>query len=145
MEYFCSQISRNLLENLTSDYIWMRTLQNQPEASLIEPLCTSCTKEFFHVSTRSSTGTSSNTNTGGAQAPSSTARRGTSGGGGRMIPRLANTSTGSTGSSMEQSQSLDGNKSRTDELNSAIDHLKDIASEQLAESTLLETKKFIFS
>ena len=132
MEYFCSQISRNLLENLTSDYIWMRTLQNQSETSLIEPLCTSSTKEFFEVSTMPSVGIVTS-----APASTSTTRRG----GGRMIPRSTNTASNST----EQSQSLDGKKSRTDELNKAIDHLKDIASEQLAESTLLETKKSIFS
>ena len=90
-------------------------------------------------------GTSTNTNTT-ALAPASTARRGAGssggGGGGRMIPRSS--STGST-TILEQSQSLDGNKSRSDELNNAINHLKDIASEQLAESTLLETKKSIFS
>lgn len=89
-------------------------------------------------------GTSTNTNTT-ALAPASTARRGaggSGGGGGRMIPRSS--STGST-TILEQSQSLDGNKSRSDELNNAINHLKDIASEQLAESTLLETKKSIFS
>jgi hypothetical protein len=40
---------------------------------------------------------------------------------------------------------LDEKKSRTDALNNAIDHLKDVASEQLAESTLLETKKYIFA
>lgn len=89
-------------------------------------------------------GTSTNTNTT-ALAPASTARRGaggSGGGGGRMIPRSS--STGST-TILEQSQSLDGNKNRSDELNNAINHLKDIASEQLAESTLLETKKSIFS
>ena len=89
-------------------------------------------------------GTSTNTNTT-ALAPASTARRGaggSGGGGGRMIPRSS--STGST-TILEQSQSLDGNKSRSDELNNAINRLKDIASEQLAESTLLETKKSIFS
>ena len=144
MEYFCSQISRKLLENLTSEYIWMRTLQNQPEASLVEPLCTSCTKGFVNAMSRPPTGTSTSSN---ALISFSVSRGGRGGGGGRAIPRLTNTTTANNNdqSQMTQQQPLEESKSRTDELNNAIHHLKDIALEQLAESTLLETKKSIFS
>jgi hypothetical protein len=41
IEYFCSQISRKLLENLTQDYIWIRSLKSEPEGTLTEQLMTS--------------------------------------------------------------------------------------------------------
>ena len=142
MGYFCSQISRNLLDNLTSDYIWMRALQNQSAASLVDPLCTSCTKQFSTVMSSPSTGTSYNMDIDTAASSSSITRRATSGGG-RIVSRSANTTT--TGIDQKLPKPLEDNKIRTDELNNAIHHLKDIAAEQLAESTLLETKKSIFS
>lgn len=92
---------------------------------------------------RPPTGTSTSNST---QLSSIVSRRGASGGsgGGRAIPRSTNTTT-STDQSQTTQPTLENSKSRTDELNNAIDHLKDIALEQLTESTLLETKKSIFS
>ena len=142
MEYFCSQISRKLLDNLTSEYIWMRTLQNQSEASLVEPLCTSCTKGFFNVMSMPPAGTS--TSNISALPPSTSVSRRNISGGSHGIPRSTNTTTSSDLEKTIQ-QPFNDSKSRTDELNNAISHLKDITLEQLAESTLLETKKSIFS
>jgi hypothetical protein len=95
----------------------MRTLKNQPESKLTEKL-TASTKEF-HIATKIPNTVSSNT--------SSTR-------GGRRA---------SEDNSMRQ-QLPSSSVNRTEEWSKAANHLADIAAEQFAESTLLETKKHIF-
>jgi hypothetical protein len=149
VEYFCSQISRRLLENVTQDYIWMRTLYNQSETKLTEQLLVS-TKEFHTAATTTTTNISG--------SMSSTIGRTGGGGGGMNRRRIPNSMTGTnvgtnvgTGSGNQHQQQMDDpnedvvTNKRFEELNKAIHHLSDVSLEQHAESTLLEVKKLMFT
>lgn len=138
-----SQISRKLLGSLTQDYLWIRTLTNQPESKLTEKL-TAATKEFQAAANKPAS--SSLTSGGDASAP---ARGGRGGGGGGARGGDAGSDNNplarSTSSSSNSSSSNFRMNAHTQEWNKAVNHLNDIAEEQLTETTLLGTKKHIFS
>lgn len=121
-----SQISRKLLESLTQDYLWMRTLTNQSETKLTEKL-TAAAKGLQ---------TAANTPVTTTGVGVGTSRGGSRSGRALLGDSSLERSTSSTSFRMN---------ARTKELSKAVISLNDIAAEQMAEMTLLETKKHIFS
>ena len=125
-----SQFSRKLLGSLTQDYLWMRTLMSQPKSKLTEKLTASA--KAFQVASNvavSSSGASSSV----SFAPPAQGGRGPRG--------FASDSPMRSGSSVTKTRT----NARTQEWKKAVNHLTDVAADQLAETTLLETKKHIFS
>ena len=131
-----SQTSRKVLGSLTQDYLWIRNLANQPESKLTEKLNASV-KEFQ---------VAANTTESSSAAAASSSGFPSRGGGGRR----AQSGGGEPSSSSSRSVSGGGGggikmNPRTKEWDKAVTHLADVASEQLAETTLQNTKKHIFS
>lgn len=124
-----SQISRKLLGSLTQDYLWMRTLTNQSDTKLTEKL-TACTKGF-QVAAGTPVSSASTSASSSASSFAPIAQRGGRGG-------ASTTARGVSSANLRPN-------ARTQEWNKAVNHLTDIAAEQLAETTLLGTKKHIFS
>jgi len=110
-----SQTSRKVLGSLTQDYLWIRTLTNQKESNLTDKL-NAVSKEFQVAA-----------NTSDLLLLSSQARGGRRGEGEEETSRTAI------------------RNARTKEWNKAVTHLTDVASEQLAETTLQNAKKHMFS
>jgi COP9 signalosome complex subunit 5 len=117
VEYFMSFTSRQVIvEGLTQDSLWMRTLVRQPPARVTKNL-TATAKEF--------------------QTALSSDNRAMTVGSSSSGPTAASTTGGSRGGSRLES-------SKTREWNKAVQQLTDVAVEQLGEVTLQETKKTIF-
>jgi hypothetical protein len=109
-----SQTSRRVLGSLTQDYLWIRTLANQPESKLTEKLNASV-KEFRAAGVAEKQST----------APTTLAH-------GRSS-RIARTPP-----------KQGAVRSNNQEWTKAAVHLTEVATQQLAEEALLETKKKIF-
>jgi len=133
VEYFMSAVSRKVLSSLTQDYLWMRTLTNQPESKLTEQL-TGIVKEFQAAAKTSQVSTAA-----ASALPTGAATAAPSARGARSAKKDADSNTTSTSSSRSNMNP------RTKEYNKAIKHLADVASEQQAETILKNTKKHIFS
>jgi hypothetical protein len=137
VEYFMSRTSRKLLGSLTQDYLWISTLTNQPHAKVIEKLGTSVKSFRSAALTPHQSESSSRTSSMGFPTA-----RGT----GSSAPRgEAETQSSVMLKTSGPNTPLYPISARSQEWNKAVNHLSDVAMEQFAESTLLETKKHIFS
>jgi len=133
--YFMSTTSRRVIvEGLTQDSLWMRTLVRAAPEKLIKSTV-STAKEFkrtFPAITMGGGGGSSSSASGPSAAAGGTATGGGSG-----------TSEGRRGARAAGTTAVDPS-SRTREWNKAVQQLTDVAIEQLAESSLQKTKSSIF-
>lgn len=131
-----SRTSRKLLSSLTQDYLWMSTLTNQPFAKLSDNL-TNVSKKF-HCAANTPVETEwSRTQAGHVETTGET-KDNNSNKSSSKIPVVLRSATAGSAVSFPFS-------ARTQEWNKAVNELTDLASEQLAEATLLETKRQIFS
>lgn len=112
-----SQTSRKVLGSLTQDYLWIRSLANQKETNLTDKLNT-VAKEFLVAANTSDSS---------------------------MVSKARGFSFGARAEEEGETQRTAIKNARTKEWSKAVTHLTDIASEQLAETTLQNTKKHIFS
>jgi hypothetical protein len=137
VEYFMSRTSRKLLGSLTQDYLWISTLNNQPQAKLTEKLGASVknfrTAALMPLQSESSSRTSS-MGFPAARGTGSSAPRGETETQNSVVLKTSGVSS-----------PLYPVSARSQEWNKAVNHLSDVAMEQFAESILVETKKHIFS
>lgn len=123
-----SSCSRRVLGSLTQDYLWIRTLANQPESKLTEKLV-HVAKEFEAIPSASPTSFSKDTASiqSLSSPPSTTATIATPSSSSSSVSRLA------------------AANARSRKCHQAVHKLTDLAAEELAETTLSNTKKHIFS
>ena len=132
-----SQTSRKVLGSLTQDYLWIRTLANQPESKLTEKLNASV-KEFQVAANTTESSSAAAASSSGFPSRGAGGRRAQTGGGESTSSRSVSGGGGGGGGGIKMNP-------RTKEWDKAVTHLADVASEQLAETTLQNTKKHIFS
>lgn len=158
-EYFMSSTSRKVLEQLTQDYLWIRTLNRQPEAALTQKLVAAakqCRKAANTPLTAALPATTTSTSGAamlGATVPGGAATgpggAGRAGGGSytrvRAEQGMAAMSVSSTSSSTATASASLPMNPRTKEWKKAVNQLTDLASEQVTETLLQTTKERIFS
>lgn len=139
IEYYMSSTSRKVLESLTQDYLWMRTLLRQPSSVLTQQLETTA-KAFANASNAVPTSTVVvSAHQGGTSSASTSATSSAS-------SRLRG--AGMTESTMAppgtSTSKLSTFNPRSKEWTKAINQLVDVASEELCETSLQLTKQQIF-
>jgi COP9 signalosome complex subunit 5 len=140
VEYYMSNTSRKVLEQLTQDYLWMRTLNSQPEANLTTKLVTA--GKQFKAAASTASAMSMSSSTAAASAPTAPAANPT-----RPYSRVradqgmaAMPSTGTTGGVTSTPV-----PAKSKEWTKAVNQLVDAASDQLCEASLQRTKEQVFS
>jgi COP9 signalosome complex subunit 5 len=129
VEYYMSNTSRKVLEQLTQDYLWMRTLNSQPAAGVTTSL-TAASKQF-----QTATSTAVPTVPSAAAPPA--------GAGGRGYSRVAR--GGGADPAASAAASVVSQQPKTKEFTKAVNMLVDAASDQLCETSLQRTKEKVFS
>jgi COP9 signalosome complex subunit 5 len=130
VEYYMSSTSRKVLEQLTQDYLWMRTLNSQPESNLTTKLVTA--SKQFKAAASSSVMSSPSAAAPAPSAPTANRVRADQG----LAAMPTSSSTGVT-SVPVPAKSKDWTK--------AVNQLTDAASDQLCENSLQRTKEKVFS
>ncbi|GKY93278.1 hypothetical protein MPSEU_000295300 [Mayamaea pseudoterrestris] len=133
IEYYMSQTSRKIMEQLTQNYLWIRKL-TQPADNTSKLVA--CAKQFKTAANASNTptgGTTSRSTANRASTMASLLEGGGSRGGGR------------TRGKSEASLLAGPNTPRSKEWNKAVGMLDDLASEQVCENSLHATKEHLFS
>lgn len=170
-EYFMSSTSRDILERLTQDYLWMRTLSLRTSTTTRKDQLSAVNKQFRTASNTSAAaapivstvGGSSGGGTGAAiAAAASTAR-----GGGSSAATRSGEGSGSYsqvraeqgfaamavggagagaggGSKKSSSSSGAATNPRTVEFHKAVDQLASVAVQEICEQTLQRCKKEVF-
>jgi COP9 signalosome complex subunit 5 len=143
VEYYMSSTSRKVLEQLTQDYLWMRTLNSQPESNLTAKLVTAG-KQFKAATSSSVMSLSSSSAAAAAAAPAPAApsparpySRVRADQGLVALPTSTSSSTGSAASTPVPAKSKEWTK--------AVNQLVDAASDQQCEASLQRTKEKVFS
>jgi proteasome lid subunit RPN8/RPN11 len=134
IEYYMSQTSRKIMEQLTQDYLWIRKLTSKPDnvGKIV-----ACAKQFRTATqtpaVKAATTTGTTSSVGAALALAGTS--GKAAGGNRSRP------SGEDGMSL-----LAGpNTARNKEWNKAMGMVNELANEQICESSLQTTKERLFS
>jgi hypothetical protein len=140
VEYFMSATSRSILEQLTQDYLWMRTLCSQ------KPQGEAADKQVTQRLNSIQKGLQNAV----AAAASSSGGMGAGGGGARAFGRGAIAAGAAAGGGKSGSGASGGGGSsggaagKKSELSKAVQQLVDLASEELREAALQETKEQVF-
>ncbi|CAB9519266.1 signalosome complex subunit 5 [Seminavis robusta] len=139
VEYYMSSTSRSILEQLTQDYLWMRTLcsQKAQEGETAQKQTTQRLKSI-HKSFQAAATKAANAS-GGAGPPGGSRAFGRAPLGG---PGGAVATAGSAGG--KAGDGGGGNSGKPSELSKAVQQLVDLAAEEYRESALQDTKKFVF-
>jgi len=149
VEYYMSSTSRSILEQLTQDYLWMRTLCSQKAqgesadkqtAYRLESIQKSLTNAAVVATNSSSVGS-------GGVGPSGGAARGFARTmGAAAVGNTAPTAptAGSSSSGGGATTEAPGKKKKKNDLSKAVQQLVDLASEELRETALQETKEQVF-
>jgi len=153
VEYYMSSTSRSILEQLTQDYLWMRTLCSQkPQGESADKQCTQRLRSI-HKSLQtaaavaaSSSGSSISAGPGGTGRVFGQWAKGTTGGGAPAVTGGAsNVAGGATGTSGGATSGTGGGSApKKSDLSKAVQQLVDLASEELRETELQETKHHVF-
>lgn len=142
VEYYMSSTSRGILETLTQDYLWMRTLSSQKAQGESAEKQTTQRLHSIQKSMQNAAAVAANTSSGGS-GPSGGASRGFGGRGGAMGTGGGG-SAGTTGGSAGATSTGVSSDKKSSELSKAVQQLVDLASEELRETTLQETKEQVF-
>lgn len=138
VEYFMSATSRAILEQLTQDYLWMRTLCSQkPQGEAADKQATqrlNSIQKGLQNAAASAANSSGGMGAGGAAARAF-GRVGAGGAAGAGKSGTGSTGGGSSGG---------GGSGKKSELSKAVQQLVDLASEELREAALQETKEQVF-
>ena len=165
VEYYMSSTSRMVLEQLTQNYLWMRTLQTtRDDKTMIQSLQAATTQlEMAAHSSGDGAGSSGGGGGGGGTTGilmgRSGARGGGGGGGGMGEPggpsvigsaaivasHMVGTATSSSASSGTVSTATPRLLQRTNDYNAAVEKVTQLATKELSETTLERTKQHIFS
>lgn len=151
VEYYMSNTSRKVLEQLTQDYLWMRTLTSQPESNLTTKLVTAG-KQFKAAASSASAMSMSSSSTAAAAAPAAPAAnpgrpysRVRADQGLAAMPAGSSGSTGTGGGSGGAGVTSTPLPAKSKEWTKAVNQLVDAASDQLCEASLQRTKEQVFS
>ena len=166
VEYFMSRVSRNVMEKLTQDYLWMRTLTRPTVSSRTAALTTAV--QHYQTAAGSSAGLGGGgssrgsaaaavvaTSAAGATTSSSTeaynqarteqAMAAMAVGAGPSPSTLAPSLPGSIPSSLVQLSPYAAVSDKAKELHKATREIMEVAADQLCDETLQQTKEKIFA
>ena len=145
VEYYMSSTSRSILEQLTQDYLWMRTLCSQKEAQgeAADKQTTQRLESIQKTLQSAAVAVANTMNSGSVMAPGGVSRgfsRGAATGGAASTVGGA---SGGGGGGATSSGGSGGGQKKSD-LSKAVQQLVDMASEELRETALQETKERVF-
>ena len=161
VEYYMSSVSRNVLEQLTKNYLWMKTLQSSSstrsddtpkQKSLTQSMTTAATQLQTAANTAGSGGGGSSS-AGGGQGSGAEfmfgGTRGGSGSGGGSGSRSGDTPMGGVSAAIAKASSTPSAlaprvSQRTRNLNTAVSKVVSMATDELYESTLTHAKHKVF-
>lgn len=135
VEYFMSSVSRKVLEQLTQDYLWIRTLNRQPESSTVQKLV-AATKQCEVASQTPAAAAPAVAATGGRSPALS--RSAAAGAGGTTARTMRDPAVATRNTVIVANPKIK-------EWKKAVNGLLDVADEQLCEANLQKTKEAIFS
>ena len=143
VEYFMSRVSRNVMERLTQDYLWMRTLTRPTESSRTAAL-ESAAKQYETAAATSANAAMTARATAAASGGSSTATS-EAFAQARAEQAMAAMAVGGTSSSSASAPLILPISDKAQELHKAAKEISKVATEQVSDELLQTVKETIFA